>query len=144
MLPEHFRYSITVTPRFSDVDKMGHVNNARYLTYMEEARIKYAYDVLNVHFDEPKTFMIVAKTTIDYLMPLAEGQTVIVYARCSRLGRKSFDLNYLLVAEDDQDMVAMATTTMVAYDYKTQGSVLIPNEWRETILAYEKLPPEKS
>lgn len=138
---EDFKHSIVITPRFADTDIMGHVNNASYITYIEEARIQYARDVFNWNGEASKIGMILAKTQIDYLLPLHIGDTVQVYTRCSRIGRKSFDLSYILVLTKGERLVATATTTMVAYDYTREASILVSDSWRERIIDYEKLTP---
>lgn len=142
MLIENYRHKITLSPRFADVDMLGHVNNAKYITYIEEARIIYADEVFRGERDAEDVFMILAKTVIDYLLPIHHSQIVEVYTRCARLGRKSFDLEYLMVRAVDHEIISTAVTTMVAYDYAAQKSILIPDEWKHRIREYEKLPPE--
>ena len=41
-----FKHKIKMNIRFSDLDAMGHVNNAKYLTYLEEARIDYLNNII--------------------------------------------------------------------------------------------------
>jgi len=142
MLLDDFKHSILLTTRFSDGDVMGHVNNARYATYLEEARIQYARDVFGWNGEPDEIGMILVKTVIDYLMPLRVGNTIKVHTRCSRIGRKSFDLNYIVMIEGKGALVSTATTTMVAYDYQREASVLVSDEWKKSVLAYEKIKPE--
>ena len=138
---EDFKHSVIITPRFADTDIMGHVNNAKYVTYLEEARIQYARDVFDWNGEASKIGMILAKTQIDYLLPLHIGNTIQVHTRCSRIGRKSFDLTYVMVLVKGDRLVASATTTMVAYDYTREASIMVSDSWRERMIAYEKLTP---
>jgi acyl-CoA thioester hydrolase len=144
MQPTSFRHVITLTTRFADVDMLGHVNNAKYLTYIEEARIAYAEAVFRAPTDPPDQFMILARTVIDYLLPIKSNQKLNVYTRCSRLGRKSFDLSYMMVTKETEQLVCTSVTTMVGYDYKLNQSMLIPETWRERIMAYEVVKPDES
>jgi acyl-CoA thioester hydrolase len=141
MDPQDFRHRTTLITRFSDADMLWHVNNAKYVTYIEEARIHYAKDVLGWDNTPHQIGMILVKTVIDYLLPLGIEQTIHLYTRCSRVGRKSFDLSYLMLTADESQLVAIATTTMVSYDYNTNTSVLLSDEWRQKIMTYEKIPP---
>ena len=68
------------TVRFRDCDAMGHVNNAVYSTYLEEARI----GVLGGLID-----FILARVEIDFRSELRTGEEVEVRTRCSRVGRRA-------------------------------------------------------
>jgi acyl-CoA thioester hydrolase len=138
----NFRHIITLVTRFADVDMMGHVNNAKYHTYLEEARLAYAAEVLRLPEGPNTQGMILARTVIDFLLPLPPGQKIEVHTRCSRLGRKSFDLSYMMISVPDEKLACTAVTTMVGYDYEQQSSIFVPDHWRERMVAYEIIPPE--
>jgi acyl-CoA thioester hydrolase len=112
--------------RFVDVDAMGHVNNAVYLTYVEEARIAFLRPLGPTYEN-----LILARAEIDYRSPLRDGEEVEVGVRCTRLGTSSFDLEYELRAGDR--VVAEARSVQVAYDYESSAPVPIPDEWRERL-----------
>ena len=78
------------TVRFRDCDAMGHVNNAVYSTYLEEARI----GVLGGLND-----FILARVEIDFRSELRMGEEVEVRTRCPRIGTKSFDLEHVIAAD---------------------------------------------
>lgn len=139
---EAFRHKISISPRFADIDMLGHVNNAKYHTYIEEARVLYADEVFRGYHEAVGSGMILAKTSIDYLLPLHHRQIIEVYTRCSRIGRKSFDLTVLMVMAVDHKIVSSAITTLVAYDYNKKQSILLPSAWRERIIDYERAKPE--
>jgi acyl-CoA thioester hydrolase len=105
--------------RFRDCDAMGHVNNAVYSTYLEEARI----GVLGGLGD-----FILARVEIDFRSELRSGEEVEVWSRCSRVGAKSFDLEHEIRA--DGRVVAEAKSVLVSYDYGTSSSVPVPDELR--------------
>ncbi len=135
-----FKHKINVEVRFSDLDAMRHVNNARYLTYIEEARIAYFNDVLNRERSSLKYSAIVAKIEIDYLQPINLGDKVEVFTRVSRLGNKSSDVENLIMIERDGNKYAAASalTKLVAYDYKQLQSIPIPEDLRFMIEEFEK------
>lgn len=138
----NFRHTISLVTRFSDVDMMGHVNNAQYHTYLEEARIAYSDTVLHLSKSPSPEGIILARTVIDFLLPLPAGQKIELHTRCIRLGRKSFDLSYMVVTWPDEKLACTAITTMVGYNYEKQRSIFVPDLWRERIVAYEIIPPE--
>jgi acyl-CoA thioester hydrolase len=120
--------------RFSDLDPMGHVNNAVYLTWIENARIEFLRRL--GAFDKPDTnemAMILARVEVDFRAPLGFDDVVDVGVRTARLGGKSFDLEYELRCGDR--VVAQAKTVLVAYDYGTNESREIPDEWRQRLAA---------
>jgi acyl-CoA thioester hydrolase len=120
--------------RFSDLDPMGHVNNAVYLTWIENARIEFLRQL--GAFDKPDTTemaMILARVQLDFRTPVGFGDEIEVGVRTARLGTKSFDLAYELRRGDQ--IVANATTVLVAYDYKNNSSKEIPDEWRQRLAA---------
>ncbi len=138
--PEHFYFHITMTVRFGDVDALGHVNNAKYLTYMEQARVSYARDILGWNTVFSALGLIMANAWVEYKSALQFGERVYVFARCTRLGNKSFDMAYLLRRDQDGqpgDIAATGFTGLVAYDYAAQQTVPIPEDWREKMLAFE-------
>jgi acyl-CoA thioester hydrolase len=118
--------------RFRDLDPMGHVNNAVFLTYLEQARVAFLEQHgLSVGLDDMN--LIVARVEIDFRAPVRLGQEVEVAARATRFGTKSFDLGYELTV--DGTTVAEAKSVQVAYDYGRREPVTIPADWREKLSA---------
>ncbi len=118
--------------RFRDLDPMGHVNNAVFLTYIEQARVAFLAEVGAATGLEDMN-MIVARVEIDFKAPVRLGQEVEVSVRASRFGTKSFDLDYDLRV--DGELVAQAKTVQVAYDYERREPVALPADWREKLTA---------
>ena len=116
--------------RFRDLDPMGHVNNAVFLTYLEQARVSFFAELGAVtSLDEMN--MILARVEIDFKAPVRLGQEVEISVRAGRFGTKSFDLEYELRV--DGALVAQAASVQVAYDYERGEPVPVPSEWRERL-----------
>jgi acyl-CoA thioester hydrolase len=115
------------TVRFSDLDGMGHVNNAVYSTYLEQARLAW----FGTDTEMPLSDVILARTEIDFRSPLAFGETVEIGVRPTRLGTKSFDLEYELWSGGR--LVAEARSVLVGYDYDRAQSTPIPERWRRRL-----------
>jgi acyl-CoA thioester hydrolase len=110
--------------RFHDVDAMGHVNNAVYSTYLEQARIGVLGDL------EP---FILARVEIDFRAELRSGEEIEVRTRCSRVGTKSFELEHQIWA--GERLAADARSVLVGYDYETGTSVPLSDAQRRRLVA---------
>lgn len=125
---EGFDFVHRQSVRFRDLDSLAHVNNAVFLTYLEEARIAYLLplgaEVAN---------MILARVEIDFRAPLRMGDEIEVGVRPSTVGSKSFELEYEVHSGDT--VAAEAKTVIVSYDYASGRSVELPQAWREALAA---------
>jgi acyl-CoA thioester hydrolase len=110
--------------RFRDCDALGHVNNAVFSTYLEEARL----DLLGMLSD-----VILARVEIDFRSELRAGEEIEIGTRVGRLGTKSFELEHEIRVADR--VVAEAKGVLVAYDYERAESVPIPEELRARLSA---------
>ncbi len=135
-----FNFYHPIEVRYGDLDPQGHLNNAKYLTYMEQARIAY---IRHLGLWSGGSFMdigvILAEVRVTYKAPIHWGQPVRVGVKVTRLGNKSFDIHYTI--EDAATGVEHANgfTVQVAYDYKTGKTIPIPDRWRETLTEFENL-----
>ena len=139
-----FRYVLPITVRYADVDALQHVNNAKYITYFETARIEYFANVLGWQPDDEGGFgeftTILARVECDFKRPISWGQPVRCYLRTSRIGGKSFDFEYVLTIEDadgTEQIAAEGMTVQVAFDYGAGASMPVPDAWRTAMVAYE-------
>ncbi|MBK8442791.1 MAG: acyl-CoA thioesterase [Sphingobacteriales bacterium] len=133
-----FRYQQPLAMRWSDLDELGHANNAVYLTYFEEARV--GYFAAACQWDWKKDGLILAKATVNYRRPLFFVQTAQIALRCSHIGNKSFELQYAITAPDAQQqlqLIADGSTIMVCFDYEQQISVTVPQHIRKRISDFE-------
>uniref|UniRef100_A0A8A2VKG4 Acyl-CoA thioesterase n=1 Tax=Haloterrigena alkaliphila TaxID=2816475 RepID=A0A8A2VKG4_9EURY len=122
-------YDVEIDVRLRDVDFMGHVNNAVYATYLEEAREAYFQDVVGVSMTDVGT--VLATLEIDYARPIEADETVTVALTVSELGTSSLHLEYVVRA--DGERAATARTVQVLVDRETGESRPIPDEWRARI-----------
>lgn len=133
-----FRHACPIPIRWSDLDAMGHVNNALYLTYLEQARLQFI-NALEIWDGKPdKIGMIVAKAVIEFKLPLVETDEIVVYTRVARLGNKSYDTEQHIVRHNDgqTELAASGLITIVVYDYRIGQSAIIPDDWRQRLAAY--------
>jgi acyl-CoA thioester hydrolase len=135
-----FNFSHRLEVRYGDIDAQGHLNNAKFITFMEHARFKY---VEQVGLWRPaqgyeNLGQVVASVSCDYRRPVKLGQVVEVAVRVARLGNKSLEMEYRLTVDGVE--VALGRSVHVAYDYKTERSMPVPTRWRELIGQFEGWP----
>ena len=134
----HFYHLIEV--RYGDLDPQGHVNNAKFLTYMEQARVFY---LKQLRLCEGGSFLnlgiILADVQITFKKAVQFGDPIRVGMRISRIGNKSMTSDYLLEDGRDASLFATGSSVLVAYDYQNNHSVPIPEEWRKAIHQFEGL-----
>jgi acyl-CoA thioester hydrolase len=149
---------VHVTPvqvRFGDTDRFGHINNASFATYAEIARIE-----LITSLGEALGGMILAHMAIDFRRQLHVGDALVVWTRVARIGRSSITMRQALVrparpeighgpsravplAEAPVgDRIADVATVIVAYDYRAERSVPVPDDLRARLAAFVGALPE--
>jgi acyl-CoA thioester hydrolase len=127
-----FNHRIEV--RFSDCDPMGHANNAKYLTYLEQARLAHWRAAWGFGTREDAPGVILARVEIDFRRPARYGETLDVRIGVAGIGRTSFTYDYEIVDEGG-GLVATAKSVMVMFDYTTNTPVPIPDEIRAKLTA---------
>jgi len=135
-----FRFYHPIEVRYGDLDPQGHLNNAKYMTYMEQARIHY---VKHLGLWEGGSFLsigfILAEVQITFKAPVTFGQPVQVGVRVTRLGNKSLDMVYCMEDVQTGQELASASSVLVTYDYGSGKTMPIPVTWRGTIAEFENL-----
>jgi len=134
-----FRHVTPVEVRFVDIDAFGHVNNANYLTYAEQARFLYFEEVLGNKVNWKSEGLILASAKVDYIKPILLHDKIKVYTRCCRFGTKSMDFEYEVFNEKEaKEIKARMFTTLVAFNYLKNCSIPVPEDWKNTVLNFEE------
>ncbi len=141
-----FNHQVEIPVRFADTDAMHHVNNAKYLTYCEIARIRYWTDVTGEQFalgSEGAESLILAEARITYRAQAFYGEIVTVQTRATRIGRTSFTLEHRLASAlpgDAPRLVAVSESVLVRYDYATERPVALTAAHIAAMEAFEGHP----
>ena len=129
-------YTAEIEVRFRDIDAMGHVNNAVYATYLEQARTRYFRDVLETDLSSIST--VLASLSLEFHRPIElEDGTVTVAIDVPELGRSSVPMTYELRTPNES--VATAESTQVHVDPETGEAHPIPEKHRDRIRSYHGL-----
>lgn len=116
------RHTYPLQVRWGDLDGFGHVNNATYLTFVQEARVDFTVYARQRKNQAPILFdMVVARAEVDYIAPIYQGGVdAHVELWVHRIGTSSFGLAYEIHV--DGEVVAKARTVQVAVDMATKSS----------------------
>jgi acyl-CoA thioester hydrolase len=128
----NYPFTVPIVVSFRDLDALGHVNNAVYLTYLEQARIGYGLQLLGGSDVADLTF-ILAEATVSYLRPAHFGDELLVGVRVSEIGTKSFVMDYGVQRRSDGELIARGRTVQVWYNYQTERSQPVPNSFRAAV-----------
>ena len=122
------KYTHKAFVRWDDIDAFGHVNNAKYLTYIQEARFLWS----------PLLEMVVAKAEVDYLVPIYEGGRFYdITLWVEQIGNSSFTLGYEVIG-DNGVVHAKVKTVQVAVSMETKKSRPLTDPEREFLKQYLK------
>jgi acyl-CoA thioester hydrolase len=134
-----FRHCIDIQIRFSDIDRLDHVNNACYLNYFELGRVHYFNDVLKDLINWDVQGFILARTEIDHIEPLYLYDRVRCYTRIANIGNKSVTVENIVVKSATAGEVecAKGKGILVAMDYTVRESVNVPDAWKKAASVYE-------
>jgi acyl-CoA thioester hydrolase len=136
-----FRFYHPIEVRYGDLDPQGHVNNAKHLTYFEQARVAYMIEL--GLFTKAQSFMkigvIIADVHITYFEPIYFGQIIKVGVHAAKFGNKSMTWEQNIVDSATEKVFAKGQIVIVTYDYKEEKTIPIPLEWRDKIVEFEGL-----
>lgn len=125
-----------INVRFRDIDSMGHVNNAVYITYFEEGRKEFLNSVFGITKPEDYNF-ILAHISCDFLKPIKIGDNVFLEIWVGEIGNKRFDFRYKLLKKGVNDNVSLVCaegrSVQVFFDYKQNTTLTIPSNIREQL-----------
>lgn len=121
---------LELQPRFKDTDALGHINNASYATWFEEAR-RPIFELFIPDLDPKKWSLIIARIEIDYLAQGHYQKKATIHTWVEKVGNSSFTL--VQEAIQDGKAICRAKSILVHFDYGTQKSVMIPDEIRKKL-----------
>ena len=134
------RYTAKVHVRWDDLDAFGHINNAKYLTYVQEARSDFTWFSRQKAGKKPLLAdMVVARAEVDYIEPIYEGgMDVECRIWITRIGNSSFEMEYEIIHKGV--IRSRVKTTQVAVSVETKRSRPLSDEEREFLTEYLEEP----
>jgi len=130
--PPDFDFWTIIDTRWRDMDSLSHINHATYLSYMESARvdvyIELGFSGIRREMDEST---ILASMEVHYLNQATHPSKLEIGHRISRVGNKSFDFISSIFDSQDKRPICAALFKLVAYNYKTDLTIPVPELIRE-------------
>ena len=134
-----FRCLYSLQIRFSDLDRLGHVNNSVHQQFFDLGRLHYFEDLLSPRPNWDAAIVIIAHLAIDFLQPIFLESRVAVFTRVlPEIAEKSFVMEQAIATPDRTQVYSIAESVMVGYHARELHSIPLPKGWVEQIKAYEK------
>ncbi|WHQ74695.1 YbgC/FadM family acyl-CoA thioesterase [Pantoea sp. Lij88] len=125
----------TIKVRGYHLDVYQHVNNARYLEFLEEARWQWLEEVEAFHWlQEQKLAFVVVNININYRRPAVLGDVLTIDSEITQLNGKSGIIAQRVLLAGQETVVADAALTFVCIDLRTQKAVALEGELRERLM----------
>lgn len=131
---------VPIDVTFRDIDAMGHANNAVYLTWCENGRIGYWKAMRGPDADYTEVPFVLARAEIDFRASAHVGERLSMGVRTTRIGQRSFDMQYRLVRDADDLLLAEARSVQVMFDYASRASMPMPADFRAGLVAIDGEP----
>ena len=117
--------------RLTDLDILGHVNNAIYLTYFEIARMHYFSALVGDHWNWMEEGVVLLKNEVEYLKPIVLNDVPYVKVYLIHIRTKSFTLGYEITVSDQ--LVTKGSSVLVGFNSKTKSTIEIPEKMKDAI-----------
>lgn len=135
-----YRFFAPLEVRWNDMDALGHVNNVYYIEYFQIGRGKYV-DEASRTWDWMKDMFVIANITCNYIKEIKLNvRNPRIGVRISRLGTKSFDIEYAIISDGKDNSIvvhAMGTSAQVMVDMREKKTIEIPEWFKEEVKGYE-------
>ena len=148
---DHYRHQETYRVRYDDLDTYRHVNNKAFLSFIEDARVRYMLDAAGFrhHYTGSIGAMIV-HASIDYTSQIQALEEVTVLTRTARFGSSSVTLHHLLLsgesgsAPETKRVSAVSTSVVVTMDLEANSPIHTPEDLVHKVGEWEVITPEQS
>ena len=130
-------YKIEINPRFKDTDALGHINNASFITWIEEAR-RPVFKEFNSELSIGKWNLIIARVEMDFVAQCYYGKKVVINSSVEKIGTSSLTIWHDLFQEDTK--VAQGKSILIHFDYSKNKSVPIPEDIKQSLKKHLKNP----
>lgn len=132
-----FNLRTEVQIRFTDIDMLGHLNNAVYTQMMDIGKVAYFTAINGDPIEWGSVNLVVANINVNYLKQTTLYEPLEVLTRCHKLGTKSLVLHQQVVNSATGEVKADGYATMVSIDLKSKITTPITSDWRQKLSAFE-------
>ena len=136
LTPDLFVSQAELKVRYRDLDTFNHVNNSVYPSYMEFGRLDYMHRFMKGLIDWKEKGFILGTNHIVHLKPLFLFDKVSIYTGVGKIGKAS--VNFISLITNGKEPVAVAYSTLVAYNFMENKTIPVPEEWRQIFFNTDK------
>jgi acyl-CoA thioester hydrolase len=130
-------HKIPIQIRFSDIDRLGHVNNSIYNQYFDVARVDYLNKTIRKFIDWNDKTVVIVHFDCDFIIPTLIEDTVFVESKIVKVSNRSFEMHQQIV-DNKGNIKVKSHSVMSTFDMKANASFPFPYEWRKVIEDFEK------
>jgi acyl-CoA thioester hydrolase len=139
-LLKYYKHCIPLKFRFSDFDLIGHLNNAKYQTFLEDARIAYFREVIGTNEDNWQFNSVVSTIRINFIKPIEYGDEIKLYTRFTSFNAKTHEAHNLFIRNNKNgadEIVCQAHTLMAGFNYQTKQPGDFPESYISRVNEFE-------
>lgn len=137
--PIDFRHGVDLQIRFNDIDILGHVNNAVYLSFFDLGKAEYFTEAIGMKMEIGKVGVAIVNINANFFSPTYFNEPIRVYTSVTRLSVHSFTLEQRIVNQETGDVKCTCTAVMAGFDPKKAISVPLPEEFVAKVKQFERM-----
>ncbi|MEO9907926.1 MAG: thioesterase family protein [Lentilitoribacter sp.] len=127
---------VNIKVRGFHLDIFQHVNNARYLEFLEEGRWAFFDDFgMGTDLMEQGIAWAIVNININFRAEANFGETLEVQTAFSKIGNRSISMQQRIINADTQTLVADAEVTYVCFSKKLKAAIELPQDYRDKIVS---------
>lgn len=138
----NYRHKIEEEVKFHEVDMMSVCNNAVYLNYFEDGRVKYIQNLKKTYslnsIMEGGSFFIMARNEVNYIEPALFDDKLNVYTRVEFIKNSSFGFKHIIENDATKKIITVGSGIFVHINLKTKKSIPLPQEFYDAVTDFEK------
>ncbi|MBU2493900.1 MAG: acyl-CoA thioesterase [Bacteroidetes bacterium] len=138
----NYRHKIEEEVKFHEVDMMSVCNNAVYLNYFEDGRVKYIQNLKKKYslnsIMEGGSFFIMARNEVNYIEPALFDDKLNVYTRVEFIKNSSFGFKHIIENDATKKIITVGSGIFVHINLKTKKSIPLPQEFYDAVTDFEK------
>lgn len=137
VLPRPFRHAVPVQLRFNDIDMLGHLNNAVYMTLFDLGKARYFLDVMPEAVNLEHINIVVVNINCNFYAPAYITEQLAVLTQVTSVSTHSLVMEQRVVNVDTGEVKCTARVVMAGFDPDTATGRPIDEEWTDALCRYE-------
>lgn len=130
---KEFPVKVQIRVAWVEMDLYGHVNNANYFRYFEEARVKYLDEVqFNVEYKKKGIAGILSSASCNYLVPLTYPDTITVGSRIVEIKKNLLGMEHFITSAKS-GLAAFGKSEIMIFDFNISKTIKVPDYLKENI-----------